>query len=236
MSEPVETAGEMPATGAEGGSQGNEASKAANAVDAKALVAEMETLRRQHQELQGKYDNVLGESIERRKKLAAEKEAAQKVLEEQGQYKALADELKAAIAERDARLAEMESVKAKAEAFDRDVARRREALGEKLKAIPEADRNRIEAMPDVATQEWMADRLLSATTKSVEPAPPPKRGSSGAPPMTSDGRPNFVALQAAGGDAFVEAVKSHPTEWRDFLASHGAGAKRQTLVQRLRRS
>lgn len=216
MSEPVETAGEMPATGAEGGSQGNEASKAATGVDAKALVAEMEKLRREHQELQGKYENVLGESIERRKKLSAEKEANQKVLEEQGQYKALADELKAAIAERDAQLAELAGLKDKAQAFDREVAKRREAVTEKLKSIPEADRGVIEAMSDIGTQEWAVERLLNAAKSSTTaPAHAPKPPSAGVPPPSVGGAPNFAVLEAPGNEAaLMKAIKEHPGAYR----------------------
>lgn len=199
-------AGETPAPTDGGGAAVNETK--APEVDVTALAAEFAKLQAQHKELAGRYESVLSESIERRKKLAAN----QRVLEEQGQYKALADELKASIAERDARIAELAGLKDKADAYERDIARRKDALAARMAKLPEADRQRIAEVSDVATQEWMVDRLTATTTvKAPDPAPA-KQPSAGVPPNGT-----AVNFDSLSGDALAAAIRANPEAYRKHI-------------------
>jgi hypothetical protein len=141
------------------------------------------------------------ESAERRTKHKEAQTAAEKALEEQGQFKALAEE-------RAKRVAELEALEGDAKAYQALMKTKAEALAAKRETLPPAVLAAFDAAQgNLAAQEAIVNAFATAAPET----PKPKNG------------PN---LTTGGGTLDFAAAFADPTKWAEAKKADPEGAKK----------
>lgn len=165
------------------------------------------------------------EAASRRVKAKEATAAAEKAAEEQGQYKALADSLKA-------RVGELEPLEADAKQWRAHVERESQRLAKVREGLPAHWQAALDASPSLDGKQailsaYESERAAGAGN-SKQPAKAPAPGN---PPGAAASH-DWQAL-AANPAALKEAKARDPQGWRAFIDGFaGRGAKPQTTAER----
>jgi len=191
-------------------------------------AAELEALRKQNADLSAKLDTVLGDAAKARDEKRGREAQLRKELEEQGQYKQLAEEQGKALADLQAQVADLQGYKAGADAWSAHIAARLDGLDEGDKAL----------LSDLPPQKQLAllDRLGAGSSAAGGATPPgPGERAPTLPPVTpaSSGSvtsDDFGAIQ--DDQTMLEAMRENPDGFRRAVKAAGP-SRPMTTAQRL---
>lgn len=140
---------------------------------------------------------------------AARKDAEQKQLAEQGNFKTLAEQRAADLEATKKRLADLEADAAIGKSYRE---REQKAIDEAGAKLPEGDKAILDALPSIEAKQAFLKRISGAGAPPAN-APP----GANTPPPGSNAAVDVVALIATKGMSYVE--KNHPKELDAYLAS-----------------
>lgn len=156
------------------------------------------------------------EAAERRVKLRDESEARAKALAEQGEYKALAEELRKINEEQATRLEGLEALKAKALAFEELEAAELAAIEAAKADLPDEAKAALDAVSDLKGKK----AVLAALSVAKGPGAKVAAAAGGGSPAASDKAVSFDGLQ---GRALMNAIKKDPQAfWGSQQGTSGA--------------
>ena len=154
------------------------------------------------------------ENAKRRVKEAETAKAKQAALQEQGEFKKLAESLQAERDALSAQIADLEALRAGADAWSAHVEAEKSRIADAAKGLTQEQRELIEATDNVALQAKMLAQF-SGSTASV---PEPRSASQTGPSADID----FTGLTGA---ALIEAKQKDPQGFLRFIKkNHAAGA------------
>lgn len=174
----------------------------------------------QYQALEGKIAKMLDENKSYRDERRETRAKQQALLEEQGQFKALADERAATIDELSAKVAELEGLRGQADAWGRHQEAETARIEQRAEALSPEDREIVSKISDLADRGRMVDRLLGTNAKPV--AEIPRAGS----PSNSSSGADFATLHGAEKQ---QAIRDNPAEWAAHIRGKQSGAGRSTM-------
>lgn len=151
--------------------------------------------------------------------------AAEKAAEEQGQYKALAESLKA-------RVAELEPLEGSAKQWREYEARETTRLAKARDGLEPHWQAAIDAQPTIAGKQAILDGITASRgAGTTTPAPPTKAPPSGAP----GGAPAAVDWQAVSNDQsqLQAAIARDPQGWQAYKAQLRGPARPLTTYERM---
>lgn len=142
---------------------------------------------------------------------AARKAAEQKQLEEQGNFKTLAEQRAADLEAAKKRLADLEADAALGKAYRE---REQKALDEAAAKLSPDDKTILDALPTIEAKQAFLKRISAAPAPAPAGKQPPGANT---PPPGSNAAVDVVALIATKGMSYVE--KHHPKELDAYLES-----------------
>lgn len=157
-----------------------------------------------------------------RKEAAGRRVAANKAAEENGEYKALAENLKA-------RVAELEPLEPLAKRWAAHEQRELERLNAARAGLPPEAQAALDAVPTLEGKQAILNLLGSKGGPAQRPPPekPPIPG--GAPPP-----PNGTDWTSFSTSAELEAAKQRdPAGWKTYLESQGGTSRSLTFIERM---
>lgn len=191
------------------------ASGAGNTSGSAALPADVMAKLQRLDEVEAKLRAVTDEAAQRRVAAKQERERAEKLAEEQGQYKALADSFKARIAELEPQLGPLEEQAKRWRAHEE---RERQRIKATRESLPPHWQAALDAAGSLEAQQAVLAAIDSerATNKRTPASPPP-----GGNPAA--GAVDFAAV--ANDPAALRAAKiADPKGWEGFKASMRRGS------------
>ena len=138
----------------------------------------------------------------------------QALLEEQGQYKALAESRAAELEELRAKVAELDVLRPHADAWTSYQEAEAARIAGRAQALDADERADLEAIQDIAARGRMLDRLLSKRSK----AEPPKLGA----PQNH----GATSIDSMDSEQIIAAVKQDPSKAREMFGRLMRGGKR----------
>lgn len=179
----------------------------------------VESLKTALAEREKRLEQLARENADRRTRAKEAQTAAEKALEEQGQYKALAEE-------RAKRVAELEQYEADAKAFRAYQAQKAEALKAKRETLPPA----VAAAFDAAEGNVAAQEAIVAAFAGVPEAPPKAKNG---PTLTSGAGPTDWRAALADPVLWAAAKQADPqgaAAYMKSIAGGAAGASPDSIV------
>lgn len=201
------------------------ASGAGNTSGSAALPADVMARLQRLDEVEQKLRAVTDEAAQRRVAAKQERERAEKLAEEQGQFKALADSYKARIAELEPQLGPLEEQAKRWRAHEE---RERQRIKATRESLPPHWQAALDAAGSLEAQQAVLAAIDSerATNKRTPASPPP-----GGNPAA--GAVDFA--QVANDPAALRAAKvADPSGWERFKASMRRGSSAATTTFALR--
>jgi len=184
--------------------------------------ADFDRLQASFAELSGKLESVLGDNKKYRDERSQSREANNKALHEQGEFKQLAEARAAEIEALRAEVSTLGGLKSDAEAFRNHREKEAKRIGDVAAGLPDDQRAILDAIPDVFDRASALAVFQNVAGKPAPNAPPIPVGSS----APSHGAP----FEGLTGDALVQAIRDDPQGWRDTVSANGA--QKGTMFQR----
>lgn len=175
---------------------------------------------RELERLRAEVADLRKESASYRVRARDEKTAAEKALEEQGHYKALAEAQKA-------RLAELEQLEPAAKRWAEHEAREAQRISTVRATLSPEQQAALDAAPDLQGKQAVL-RALDAMRGNGSVAPPPPRAPAGGAPPAPTASTNWESLADLGADALREARLRDPAGWDAYVRTQSGGARSQS--------